>query len=157
MVDTPGFVHGANMSGKTLDPGPLLYQPEDVAQAFLSLARAPRDEVSVGWPARVGQISYAIAPKLTEDLLGGAFRFLLSRARRAKISEGSVIEVSPAGTSVDGGWLARKQLPPAGVISKGLTVLGIAACVVLVASAVGRPRQPRGEGRHHRGRASARA
>jgi short-subunit dehydrogenase len=155
MVDTPGFVHGANMSGKTLDPGPLLYQPEDVAQAFLSLARAPRDEVSVGWPARVGQISYAIAPKLTEDLLGGAFRFLLSRARRAKISEGSVIEVSPAGTSVDGGWLARKQLPPAGVISKGLTVLGIAACVVLVASAVGRPRQPRGEGRHHRGRASA--
>lgn len=52
MVDTPGFVHGANVSGKRLDPGPLLYQSEDVAQTFLDLVRMPRDEVAVGWPAR---------------------------------------------------------------------------------------------------------
>jgi len=31
MVDTPGFAHGANVSGRHLDPGPFLYQPEDVA------------------------------------------------------------------------------------------------------------------------------
>ncbi|MGX4769643.1 SDR family oxidoreductase [Bradyrhizobium guangdongense] len=144
MVDTPGFIHGANMSGKRLDPGPLLYQSEDVAQIFLSLVRAPRDEVAVGWPARAGQIGYALAPRLTEYLTGGAFRFLLSRARRAPISEGSMIEASSPGTSVDGGWLARKQLPPAGVISKGFAVVGIAACVALVASAVARPRRPIG-------------
>ncbi|TCU65544.1 short-subunit dehydrogenase [Bradyrhizobium sp. R2.2-H] len=141
MVDTPGFVHGANMSGKTLDPGPMLYQSEDVAETFLSLVRAPRDEVAVGWPARAGQMAYAIAPKLTEDLLGSAFRFLLSRAKRAPISEGSMIEASPPGTSVDGGWLVRKQLPPAGVISKGLAVLGIAACAAVVVSALARPRR----------------
>ncbi|SCB50434.1 Short-chain dehydrogenase [Bradyrhizobium shewense] len=144
MVDTPGFVHGANMSGKRLDPGPLLYQSEDVAQTFLNLVRAPRDEMAVGWPARAGQMAYAVAPKLTEDLLGGAFRFLLSRARRAPISEGSMIEASPPGTSVDGGWLARKQLPPAGVISTGLVVLGIAACAAIVALAVARPRRQSG-------------
>ncbi|MCK1392530.1 SDR family oxidoreductase [Bradyrhizobium sp. 1] len=141
MVDTPGFVHGANMSGKKLDPGPLLYQSEDVAQAFLNLVRAPRDEVAVGWPARAGQAAYAVAPKLTEKLLGGAFRFLLSRAQRAPISEGSMIKASAPGTSVDGGWLARKHLPPAGVISQGLAVLGLAAGVVLLASAVARPRR----------------
>ncbi|MBW7969581.1 SDR family oxidoreductase [Bradyrhizobium sp. BR 10289] len=141
MVDTPGFVHGANMSGKNLDPGPLLYQSEDVAQAFLSLVRAPRDEVAVGWPARAGQVAYAIAPKLTENLVGGAFRFLLSRARRAAVSEGSMIEPSAPGRSVDGGWLARKQLPPAGVISQGLAVLGLAAGLALLASAVTRPRR----------------
>ncbi|WP_085973974.1 MULTISPECIES: SDR family oxidoreductase [Bradyrhizobium] len=141
MVDTPGFVHGANMSGKRLDPGPLLYQSEDVAQAFLNLVRAPRDEVAVGWPARAGQAAYAGAPKLTENLLGGAFRLLLSRARRAAVSEGSMLEASAPGASVDGGWLVRKQLPPAGVISQGLAVLGLAAGVALLASAVARPRR----------------
>jgi short-subunit dehydrogenase len=141
MVDTPGFVHGANVSGKRLDPGPLLYQPEDVAETFVNLVRAPRDEVAVGWPARAGQMAYAAAPRLTEHLLGGAFRFLLSRARRAPVSEGSMIEASPSGTSVDGGWLARKRLPPAGVISTGLAVVGLAACGVVVASAIARPRR----------------
>jgi len=142
MVDTPGFVHGANMSGKRLDPGPMLYQSEDVAQTFLNLVRSPRDEVAVGWPARAGQLAYALAPKWTEAVLGTAFRFLLSRARRAPISEGSIIQASPPGASIDGGWLVRKNLPPAGTISKALAVLGIAAGLALIASAATRPRRP---------------
>jgi short-subunit dehydrogenase len=142
MVDTPGFVHGANMSGRTLDPGPLLYQSDDVAETFVRLVRRPRDEVAVGWPARAGQVAYAIAPQVTENVVGAAFQFLLARARPAKSSEGSMIEAGPQGRSVDGGWLARKQLPPAGVISKGLAVLGIAACVAVAAwQAFGDPRR----------------
>ena len=136
MIDTPGFVHGANMSGRTLDPGPLLYQSVDVAETFVSLVRAPRDEVAVGWPARAGQVAYAMAPQVTENVIGAAFQFLLSRARPAKSSEGTMLAAGPQGRSVDGGWLARKQLPPAGVISKGLAVLGIAACVAVAASQV---------------------
>ncbi|UPK31419.1 SDR family oxidoreductase [Bradyrhizobium sp. 195] len=143
IVDTPGFVHGANMSGRTLDPGPLLYQPDDVAETFVRMVRAPRDEVAVGWPARAGQVAYAMAPRVTENVLGAAFQFLLSRARPAKSTEGTMIEAGPQGRSVDGGWLARKQLPPAGVISTGLAALGIAACVAVAASRVLRtPRRP---------------
>jgi short-subunit dehydrogenase len=143
MVDTPGFVHGANVSGRMLDPGPLLYQSDDVAETFVRLVRAPRDEVAVGWPARAGQIAYAMAPKVTENVVGAAFQFLLSRARPAKSSEGTMIDAGPEGRSLDGGWLARKRLPPAGVISKGLAVLGIAACVAVAASqAFGGPRRP---------------
>src|SRR3954451_22098015 len=74
MIDTPGFVHGANVSGRRLDPGPLLYQPEDVAETFLCLVRRPREEVAVGWPARAGQVAYALAPGPTECLLGLGFR-----------------------------------------------------------------------------------
>lgn len=150
MVDTPGFVHGANVSGRRLDPGPLLYQSEDVAQTFLHLVRAPRDEVAVGWPARAGQLAYAVAPEITENILGGAFRWLLSRARPAPVSEGTMIEAGPQGTSVDGGWLARKQMPPAGVLSTGLVVLGIAACLALAASRAGRSAAPRARPRRHR-------
>jgi short-subunit dehydrogenase len=127
MVDTPGFVHGANMSGRMLDPGPLLYQPEDVAETFVRLVRQPRDEVAVGWPARAAQISYAAAPRLTEALTGAGFRFLLSRARRADKTEGTMIAPTAAGTTASGGWLARKGLPPAGWISRIVAVVGLAA------------------------------
>lgn len=150
MVDTPGFVHGANVSGRRLDPGPLLYQSEDVAQTFLHLVRAPRDEVAVGWPARAGQLAYAVAPEITENILGATFRWLLSRARPAPVSEGTMIEAGPQGTSVDGGWLARKQMPPAGVLSTGLVVLGIAACLALAASRAGRSPAPRARPTRHR-------
>ncbi|MDF0519493.1 SDR family oxidoreductase [Bradyrhizobium yuanmingense] len=140
IVDTPGFVHGANRSGRRLDPGPLLYQSEDVAETFLRLVRAPRDEMAVGWPARAGQLAYAIAPEITENIIGAAFRWLLSRARPAARNEGTLLEAGPQGTSVDGGWLVRKQIPPAAVLSKGLVVLGIAAGLAFAASRAGRSR-----------------
>ncbi|UWU87222.1 SDR family oxidoreductase [Bradyrhizobium yuanmingense] len=149
MVDTPGFVHGANVSGRRLDPGPLLYQSEDVAQTLLRLVRAPRDEMAVGWPARAGQLAYAVAPEITENVIGAAFRWLLSRARPAARNEGTLLEAGPQGTSVDGGWLVRKQVPPAAVLSKGLVVLGIAAGLAFAASRAGRSR-PRARTRRRR-------
>jgi hypothetical protein len=57
---------------RRLDPASSLYQPEDLAETILRLVRRPRDEVTVGWPARAGQLSYATAPGLTEALVGSA-------------------------------------------------------------------------------------
>src|SRR5215213_599424 len=74
IIDTPGLVHGANVSGKRIDSGPLIYAPEDVAETFVRLVRRPRDEVAVGWPARAAQIAYALAPGLTEHVLGAFMR-----------------------------------------------------------------------------------
>jgi hypothetical protein len=140
MVDTPGFVHGANMSGHTLDPGPLLYQSEDVARTFLDLVRQPRDEVSVGWPARAGQIVYAVAPRFTENLLGSAFRFLLSRAGFAPKNPGTLIEPALRGTATHGGWLAQKKMPPAGAISRLVTVVAVAGvAAALLSRTIGSP------------------
>lgn len=130
MVDTPGFSHGANMSGRHIDPGPLLYQPEDVAEAFVELVRRPRDEVAVGWPARAGQISYAMAPRPTEQLMASAFRFLLRRARPAARTEGTMLVPKSEGVGTTGGWLMGKGIPPAGQISKLAVVGGIAALAV---------------------------
>ncbi len=149
MVDTPGFVHGANVSGRNLDPGPLLYRPEDVADTFLQLIHTPRDEVAVGWPARLGQISYALARRPTEQLMSSAFRFLLSRAKGAPRSQGAVLAPIPAGTAVSGGWLGRKSLPPAGQLSKiGLTV-GLGGLALILIARARRPRLP-ARARSHR-------
>ncbi|MGJ4942050.1 SDR family oxidoreductase [Bradyrhizobium sp. HKCCYLS1011] len=150
MVDTPGFVHGANMSGRHLDPGPLLYRPDDVAETFLQLIRSPRDEVAVGWPARLGQISYALARGPTERLMGAGFRFLLARARPAPRSEGALLAPVPAGKSASGGWLARKRLPPADQLSKIGLVLGI---VVVAFTGLAMARGPSRRSRHRHRRA----
>lgn len=138
MIDTPGFVHGANMSGRHLDPGPLLYAPEQVAATFVQVIENPRDETAVGWPARMGQISYALAPRPTEHLMGAAFRFLLSRAKPAERNPGSLLTPSAAGTSANGGWLARKKLPPADQLSRIGLVLGIAALTSVAVVRAGR-------------------
>ncbi|CCD85276.1 Putative Short-chain dehydrogenase/reductase (modular) [Bradyrhizobium sp. ORS 285] len=149
MVDTPGFVHGANVSGRNLDPGPLLYRPEDVAETFVQLIRAPHDEVAVGWPARLGQISYALARWPTERFMSTAFRFLLSRAKIAPRSSGAVLAPIPAGTSVSGGWLARKKLPAAGQLSKIGLAVGIGGMALLLATR-SRAARPSPRKRSHR-------
>lgn len=125
MVDTPGFVHGANMSGHTLDPGPLLYRSEDVARTIVQLARHPRGEVAVGWPARAAQIAYNLSPRSTELLIGATMRRLVARAGPAPRSEGAVLQPITQGRTVDGGWLERKKLPAAGRISTGFLIAGV--------------------------------
>ena len=141
MVDTPGFVHGANMSGKTLDPGPLLYRPEDVAARMVEVARHPQGEVAVGWPARAAQIAYNVSPRSTEILVGATMRRLVSRAGPAPRSEGALLHPVPEGRDVDGGWLDRKGLPPAGRISTGLAVAGIAGLAAAGIFALSRRRR----------------
>jgi short-subunit dehydrogenase len=134
MVDTPGFEHGTNVSGKRLDPGPLLYQPDDVADAFVSLAQRPRDETAVGWPARAGQIAYALAPKPTERAVAAVFNWLLSGGRTAANTEGTLMRPGAQGTAVDGGWLVRKKLPPAGVATKVGLLAAAGALTLFMAS-----------------------
>jgi len=91
IVDTPGLEHAANVSGRQINPGPLIYAPEDVANAILSLARSPRDEVAVGWPARAGQVAYAIARGPTERFSGAIVRHALEKADAAPRTEGALL------------------------------------------------------------------
>lgn len=134
IVDTPGFEHGANVSGRHLDPGPFQYTAEDVADTFVRLATNPRDEVAVGWPARAGQIAYALSPKLTEYATGFAIRRLLSRARLAPRTQGALLHPLPVGTRTSGGWLERKKLPSAKVLTAaGLLAIGLAGATMIIA------------------------
>ncbi len=111
IVDTPGLDHGANVSGRQIDPGPIIYAPEDVAETFVSLVHWPRDEVAVGWPARAAQIAYALAPGPTEHLMGAAMRRALKRASPARRTRGALLRPVAAGRDVSGGWRERKGLP----------------------------------------------
>ncbi|ONF48439.1 SDR family oxidoreductase [Methylobacterium radiotolerans] len=135
IVDTPGLDHGANVSGRRLNPGHLYYAPEAVAETYLRLVRHPRDEVAVGWPARLAQVGYALAPYPTEHLMGAGFRWALDRAEPGPRTHGALRAPTPEGTRADGGWRARKHVPDAGTLSTALgTGLAAAgACAALLA------------------------
>ena len=129
IVDTPGLEHGANVSGREIDPGPVLYAPEDVASTILSLARSPRDEVAVGWPARAAQVAYALARGPTERLSGAFVRRALARAEPAPRTEGALLHPVGRGMGVSGGWRERKHLASAN--RGGLVLAGAAAALLL--------------------------
>ncbi|MXQ14574.1 SDR family oxidoreductase [Microvirga makkahensis] len=132
IVDTPGLEHGANVSGRRIDPGPVIYAPEDVAETFVSLVRWPRDEVAVGWPARAAQIAYALAPGPTEHLMGAAMRRALKRASPARRTRGALLKPVATGRGVSGGWRERKGLPfSARPASSIIGVMALAGLVLL--------------------------
>jgi short-subunit dehydrogenase len=107
VIDTPGFVHGANVAGKAIQPSGPIYAPEDVAETMVALVRRPRDEVAVGWPARAGQVAYALAPGPTEHLMGAAMRRYLRRADQAPRSEGALMRPVVQGRGVSGDLRSR--------------------------------------------------
>ena len=134
IIDTPGLEHGANLTGKRIDPGPLIFAPEDVAETFVALACRPRDEVAVGWPARAGQIAYALAPRATEHLIGAFARRALRRADPAPRSEGALMHPVAYGTSVSGGLRLRKGVPSARLVTNaGLAVTALLLGMTLAA------------------------
>ena len=132
MVDTPGLEHGANVSGRTIDTGPLVYAPEDVAETFVHLARHPHDEVAVGWPARMAQVAYALAPGPTEHAMGFAIHRALDRAGPAPRTEGALRAPLSDPPRTSGGWRARKGVPSARPLSvAGAALVGGAALLLL--------------------------
>ena len=138
VVDTPGLEHGANHSGRRIDPGAFIYAPEDVAATILDLVRRPRAEVAVGWPAQVAKIAYGLAPGLTERAIGAALRHGLARAERAPLTDGSLRRPVMRGTAVSGGWRERKGAPSTGKISAAILALAGVALLVSTSAAASR-------------------
>ena len=141
MIDTPGFAHGANTLGRSLDPGPLLYRPEDVAEAFIRVARRPRAETAVGWPSSASKLAYAAAPQPFAASINGFMRAVLSRAKPAPRTSGAVLTPTADGRGSSGGWLQAKRLPSARMLTAAtLAGVGLAA-VGATAAAMARRRR----------------
>src|SRR4051812_29461383 len=120
VVDTPGLTHIANSAGRRINPGPLLYAPEDVAEAIVGLARSPRDEVAVGWPAPAAPTAYVLARGATPRLIGAAVRYAYRKAGPTPRTDGALLHPVPQGTEVSGGWREAqpRAVGPAGEPSR---------------------------------------
>ena len=108
-IDTPGFQHGANYTGKKLKPVPPVFKAERVAQAMVKLACRPKDTVAVGETAIAFKWMHSACPSLTRRVLTGIMDNYFSRGKQAPISNGHVFESSPLGSGVSGGWISEEQ------------------------------------------------
>lgn len=116
LVDTPGFLHGANVSGRALEPGGSFIAPEEVARVMVDLALHPRDEVGVGWTATAAKVAYALAPGATSRATGAAMRRFLRDSPPAPRSEGALLAPVPEGTTVSGGFRERQARRRGGLV-----------------------------------------
>ncbi len=103
VIDTPGFQHGANVSGVELKPAGPTFSPEKVAEAMVGLALYPRAEVPVGWPSHLARFGYGAAPGVTEWIAGAVMRRYLRRAARAPREDGNLFTPSAGRLTAHGG------------------------------------------------------
>lgn len=130
-IDTPGYQHGANVSGVELRPAAPLFPPEKVAQTFVALALRPRDEVTVGWPAYLAKLSYAAAPAATERIAGRMIRSRLKNVATVSPTQGNLFLPVSAGTSASGGWREPEETLPRGAKIAVGGILAIGAALLL--------------------------
>lgn len=150
-VDTPGYQHGANVSGCAMRPAGSTLPPETVAEVMVDVALHPRDEVAIGWPSRLARLGYALAPRMTERIAGYASRRYLNHGRYAPKTAGNLFEPVMEGTGASGGWRGPPRAwPKRALLLGGLAVIGTA---VLVAGATTRRRRARTVSRLTRRRA----
>jgi short-subunit dehydrogenase len=108
-IDTPGFQHAANYTGKKLRPVPPVYSAEKVAQVMVSLVSSPKSEVIVGASGYVMKATHAMCPSLTRNGLKAMMDNYFSRAKPAAITDGALYEPMGIGVETSGGWKTKKE------------------------------------------------
>jgi short-subunit dehydrogenase len=138
VIDTPGFDHGANVSGAQLSPGAPIFPPEKVADAMVNLAVNPRNEVTVGWPSRLARLSSGLAPGLTEQIIGMVFRHFLKSAPPGAARSGNLFAPSEGRMSPTGGWRDRSS---GGGLARTLAWTGLGVGGLVLTAALLRQRE----------------
>ena len=132
VIDTPGFEHGANVSGVELKSVWPRFAPETVAAAMVRLALHPRPETCVGWPARLAKNGYGAAPATVERVTGALFRSYLRRAPASERTAGNLFAPSEGRMSPrsgENGSSARHRTGARTLAWAGLAGVGAALAV----------------------------
>lgn len=127
-IDTPAYQHAANYMGRELLPIRLLYPPEDVARACVSLAKRPRREAfagrGFGWLTNIGK---TLAPAFSELVTAQAVRAMEVGRAPAAQTDGTLFTPREDTYRASGKWRERFK---AGL--PGMPITGLAGGAVIV-------------------------
>lgn len=108
--DTTFFEHAANYTGHKAVPIPPVYDPQEVIDTIVSLATHPKDEVQVGTAGTAAALFHQFMPFLTEKMMGKQTHMAqMEKAEPASDTDGGLLEPTPAGTGMTGGWLNKER------------------------------------------------
>lgn len=142
-MDTPIWRHGANRTGRRIQPLPPLYQPEMVARALFRCALHPRRRVYVGGGGRLAAIGHKALPSVYEWLAEVIVPRTLFARGSAERSDGNLFQPSAAPMTPRGGWrwvIWRRRLALGAV---ALLAAGGTAAAVVAAHRAGAGPGPR--------------
>lgn len=124
-VDSPGLDHGANYTGRTINPTLPMVDPHRVARAIVGLTQVarPRDVTFLGLGALPGRMAHAVAPGGVARAMRWVADWGLARAEPTQHSEGNLYAPSQ-GTDVAGG--RRERMASGAALVAALGVAGIA-------------------------------
>ncbi|WP_295773055.1 SDR family oxidoreductase [uncultured Mucilaginibacter sp.] len=107
-VDTPGPSHAANYTGKVLKPAPPVVPTYKVAHTVVSLARNPKDSVTLGSAAYFARFGQWLSPKLTRFSSAKFMQLYLKKAEPAPVTNGSIFSPTGADNQISGGYTSKK-------------------------------------------------
>lgn len=125
-IDTPGFQHSANYTGRPIKPIPPVYDARKVAKAMVSLAVRPKNAVTIGASAVFFRSVNSLFPGITQKVLVTLMNFYFKRAKQIPLSDGSIFETNNTNTGIDGGWRSQHTTRNTVIISAAVAA-GIAA------------------------------
>ena len=130
-IDTPGFQHGANYTGRVIKPAPPVFPAQKVADTLVKLVSSPRPTTMVGWTGPSLRLIYTLAPAATRWAGMRLLHHYLRQAEIAPVSEGSIFTPTPTrhGTDISGGW----RRPTSSSSKSGSKWLGTAIAVAAAA------------------------
>jgi len=132
VVDTPGFAHGANYTGKALLPPQPMYDARGVAQAILRIVAHPRrTNVSVGMVANVARLANVMVPKLVRRATARLFEAYFRRAQPAPHTGGALFQPNDGASQIDGGWRGTRRCQDNEAAVGVLGSVGLLALIVL--------------------------
>lgn len=131
-VDSPGMRHGANFTGRKLQPPPGPLDPDKVAAAIVRLARRPRPQLWLGATALPARAAQAAAPALVGRSSKWVIDKALAKAERTPIAQGNLFEPSRH-AAVHGGYRKPGRGRQLG-LGLGVVVLGAVALGLALAS-----------------------
>jgi NAD(P)-dependent dehydrogenase (short-subunit alcohol dehydrogenase family) len=108
-IDTPLFASAANYTGRAAKPLGPVYDPEQVADAILRVARRPVRELVVGTSGWILAMAHTLSPALTERLMARQVETDHFQDRPEQPTAGNLFEPRRGGATIGGGWKRRPR------------------------------------------------
>jgi short-subunit dehydrogenase len=103
-MDTPFFDHASTFTGHESMPIPPVYEPQEVIDAIVRMARDPEDEVVVGTAGKFFAFAHKIAPGLVESMMARQTHKAEIEKAPPQSETGTITQPKATGTEVSGGW-----------------------------------------------------
>jgi short-subunit dehydrogenase len=111
-ADTPFFNQTANYAGRA-DRMVLLDPPEKIVDALVWASLHPKEELPVGWKAKMADTAHHWFPDMTETIAANIHRGEIAKGTPTPPTSGNVHRPMPGTGGVDGGVRARRKVEDA--------------------------------------------